>query len=800
MSETILKVEDLKTSFMTSSGEVQAVRGVSFEVHKGEILGIVGESGSGKSVTSMSILRLLADTARIKNGKIEFEGTDLTKVSDKQMREIRGQKIAMVFQDPMSSLNPLIPVGKQVAEMIHVHHPEMKRDELQAATLELFREVRIPEAEKRLKSYPHEFSGGMRQRVMIAMALANHPDLLIADEPTTALDVTIQHQILKQMRSLQEEYGTSIIFITHDLGVVAELCDRVVVLYGGLVMEEAEINDLFENPLHPYTMGLLASIPGLTKDKSERLQSIPGSPPDMTKPPKGCPFASRCQFARNICAAECPPFVQVGSRQARCWLLQPDAPAEGNPLHDSTGTLVPGNAESWDISDDGLTYTFHLRDGLKWSDGSDLTAEDYVYTIQRVLTPATAAQYVSMATDYIKNAQEYYDGTATADDLGVKALDDKTLEITLIQPTSYFIDILSMWTFSPVQKATVEANGDKWSTEADTYICNGPFKIASMSMNENVILEKNENYWDAENVSLQKVTFRYVLDQATALTAYESGEVDGVASIPSSDFARLKAENAGVQTSPSYGTVYYDFNCSAEPVNNVLVRKAICLAIDRQSIIDNVVQVDAQPAYSFLAPGYSVDGKDITEGRESFGLSATADVEGAQAALAEAGYPNGEGFPTLTLSYYDNDTVKKVVEAMAEMLKNNLNINVEVSSNEWSIFYDDVQKGNYQVAAMGWSADYVNPMSFLPLCKTGDSSNNLFYSNADYDALVEQVKAENDPAKAAELTLQADAIVSNDYAVLPLYYKSNNYLMHDNISGFYMTASGNLFFKDVKVG
>ena len=324
--------------------------------------------------------------------------------------------------------------------------------------------------------------------------------------------------------------------------------------------------------------------------------------------------------------------------------------------------------------------------------------------------------------------------------------------------------------------------------------------IASMSMNENVILEKNENYWDAENVSLQKVTFRYVLDQATALTAYESGEVDGVASIPSSDFARLKAENAGVQTSPSYGTVYYDFNCSAEPVNNVLVRKAICLAIDRQSIIDNVVQVDAQPAYSFLAPGYSVDGKDITEGRESFGLSATADVEGAQAALAEAGYPNGEGFPTLTLSYYDNDTVKKVVEAMAEMLKNNLNINVEVSSNEWSIFYDDVQKGNYQVAAMGWSADYVNPMSFLPLCKTGDSSNNLFYSNADYDALVDQVKAENDPAKAAELTLQADAIVSNDYAVLPLYYKSNNYLMHDNISGFYMTASGNLFFKDVKVG
>ena len=342
MSKPILRVEDLQTSFMTSAGEVQAVRGVSFTVHKGEILGIVGESGSGKSVTSMSVLRLLADTARIKSGKVEFEGADLTKVSDRQMREIRGQKIAMVFQDPMSSLNPLIPVGKQVAEMIRVHHPDIKSDELKEKTLQLFKDVRIPEAEKRLKAYPHEFSGGMRQRVMIAMALANHPDLLIADEPTTALDVTIQHQILKQMRALQQEYGTSIIFITHDLGVVAELCDRVVVMYGGLVMEQADIYDLFENPLHPYTMGLLASVPGLNKDKNERLQSIAGSPPDMTRPPKGCPFASRCAYARNICAQECPPFVEVGSRSARCWLLQPDAPAEGNPLHEKLAKAKGG--------------------------------------------------------------------------------------------------------------------------------------------------------------------------------------------------------------------------------------------------------------------------------------------------------------------------------------------------------------------------------------------------------------------------------------------------------------------------
>ena len=333
--EPVLKIENLRTSFMTSSGEVQAVRGVSFSVEKGEILGVVGESGSGKSVTSMSILRLLADTAVIKEGsRIEFQGKDLISLSKKELRKIRGERISMIFQDPMSSLNPLIPVGKQVEEMMKEHHPEMSRDELRKQTIELFAKVRIPEPEKRLSNYPHEFSGGMRQRVMIAMALANKPDLLIADEPTTALDVTIQDQILRQLRELEAEYQTSIIFITHDLGVVAELCDRVVVMYGGLIMEEALIDDIFEHPSHPYTMGLLASIPDVHQDKSVRLQPIPGSPPDMTNPPKGCPFAPRCPYARRICASELPEFTEVGDRhRSRCFLQYPDAPADArNPF------------------------------------------------------------------------------------------------------------------------------------------------------------------------------------------------------------------------------------------------------------------------------------------------------------------------------------------------------------------------------------------------------------------------------------------------------------------------------------
>ena len=318
MSETILKVEDLKTSFMTSSGEVQAVRGVSFEVHKGEILGIVGESGSGKSVTSMSILRLLADTARIKNGKIEFEGTDLTKVSDKQMREIRGQKIAMVFQDPMSSLNPLIPVGKQVAEMIHVHHPEMKRDELQAATLELFREVRIPEAEKRLKSYPHEFSGGMRQRVMIAMALACSPKLIIADEPTTALDVTIQAQILSLIKSLNRKFGMTTMLITHDLGVVAETCDKVAVMYAGEIVEYGTARDIFDpGDHHPYTVGLFNAIPNLD-EKTDRLHPIDGLMPDPTNLPAGCKFSPRCPYCTEECVNGTPYTYEEDGHRIFC--------------------------------------------------------------------------------------------------------------------------------------------------------------------------------------------------------------------------------------------------------------------------------------------------------------------------------------------------------------------------------------------------------------------------------------------------------------------------------------------------
>lgn len=472
---------------------------------------------------------------------------------------------------------------------------------------------------------------------------------------------------------------------------------------------------------------------------------------------------------------------------------------EGLVTYDEKGEVVPGNAESWESNNDLTVFTFHLREGLKWSDGTALTANDYVYSALRVLTPETTSQYVNMISDYVVNGQEFYDGTASAEDVGIKALDDNTLEFTLKAPCPYFIDLVSMWVYFPVQQATIEANGDKWTASAEAYVSNGPFKITEMNMGESMVLEKNENYWNAENVTLEKLTFRYVLDTSTALTAYESGEVDGVRTVPSSDLARLKAENAGLVSTPNYGTVYYDINCSKEPYDNPLVRKALNLAIDREALINNVAQVDGQPAYSFLAPGYVVDGKDVTEGRSDYGLSSTADVEGAKAALAEAGYPDGEGFPTLQLSFYSDDNVKKIAEAIAEMWEKNLGITVEVSSAEWAVFYDAVQSGNYEVAAMGWSADYVNPMSFLPLLYTNDVTNNSFYSNPDYDAIVDQIKVEKDPAKFAELVLQADELVSAEYPVLGLYYKSNTYLIKDYIEGVYMVSSSNIYFQNAKV-
>jgi oligopeptide/dipeptide ABC transporter ATP-binding protein len=318
--QPLLRVEDLRTSFHTDEGTAKAVDGVSFVVAEQETLGIVGESGCGKSVTALSILRLIPDPpGRIEGGNVEFQGRDLLDLSEKEMRRIRGNEIAMIFQEPMTSLNPVYTVGEQISEVLRLHRG-MTRAEAEERAVEMLRRVRIPDPEQRVEEYPHQLSGGQRQRVMIAMALACDPALLIADEPTTALDVTVQAQILDLLRELQNEFGMAIMLITHDLGVIAEMAHRVVVMYAGVVVESGTVEQIFDGPNHPYTEGLKAAIPKLG-ERVERLATIPGTVPSPYEEIVGCPFQNRCPYVMDVCRREFPRLYAVGTgHEARCFL------------------------------------------------------------------------------------------------------------------------------------------------------------------------------------------------------------------------------------------------------------------------------------------------------------------------------------------------------------------------------------------------------------------------------------------------------------------------------------------------
>jgi peptide/nickel transport system ATP-binding protein len=325
VAEPLLEVRDLKVSFRTEDGVVRAVDGVSFTVDQGEVLGIVGESGSGKSVTMMSVLRLINDPNMRVEGEVLYKGRDLMKLHKDEMREVRGEEIAMIFQDPMTSLNPVYRVGDQIIEAI-LTHQEVGKPAARRRAIELLQQVGIPDPEGRVDDYPHQFSGGMRQRAMIAMALANNPDILIADEPTTALDVTIQAQIIELIDTLKDEFNSAVVLITHDLGVVAEIANEIIVMYAGRVVERAPTRELFYDPQHPYTWGLLGSIPRLDRPKLERLHSIKGMPPSLINLPEGCKFRPRCPYAFEKCTEE-PELRNRVEEQAhldRCWLSLPD--------------------------------------------------------------------------------------------------------------------------------------------------------------------------------------------------------------------------------------------------------------------------------------------------------------------------------------------------------------------------------------------------------------------------------------------------------------------------------------------
>ena len=323
MAETnknILEVKDLEVSFFTYAGEVKAVRGVTYELKPGEVLGIVGESGSGKSVSSYALMGIIPEPGKVIGGSIIFDGKDITKLNEKELRKIRGKDIGMIFQDPMTSLNPVFTVGNQIEETLK-KHTKLTKDERKLRIIELLTLVGINQPEKRMNRYPHEFSGGMRQRVMIAMALACNPKILIADEPTTALDVTIQAQIVDLLKELKDKINMSIIFITHDLGVIADICDKVAVMYAGKIIETGTIDEIFYEPQHPYTLGLLKSMPKLNVLEHERLVPIEGNPVDLLNPPVGCAFAARCEHCMKACLSKVPPKIQISEEhEVSCFL------------------------------------------------------------------------------------------------------------------------------------------------------------------------------------------------------------------------------------------------------------------------------------------------------------------------------------------------------------------------------------------------------------------------------------------------------------------------------------------------
>ena len=326
--ERLLEVNDLAVSFFTYAGEVQAVRGVSWHLDKNETIALVGESGCGKSVTIQTVMGLLQSPGRVIGGSVRFEGRDMLALNAKELRQIQGNRMSMIFQDPLSYLNPTMRVGEQIAESYRLHH-KVSRAEAEARVLDMMRLISFPEPERNMRAYPHQLSGGMRQRIMVSMALICNPQVLFADEPTTALDVTIQAQIIELMNSLKEKLNTAIVLITHDLGVVANMAQRIYVMYAGKIVERGSAKDIFYRPKHPYTWGLLASVPRLDAEQDRDFRYIPGTPPDLLNPPKGCPFAARCRYACRACVTDMPEETAFDTQdhRASCWLYHPGAEA-----------------------------------------------------------------------------------------------------------------------------------------------------------------------------------------------------------------------------------------------------------------------------------------------------------------------------------------------------------------------------------------------------------------------------------------------------------------------------------------
>lgn len=470
---------------------------------------------------------------------------------------------------------------------------------------------------------------------------------------------------------------------------------------------------------------------------------------------------------------------------------------EGLVRFDKDGNIVPALAESWEVSEDGLTYTFHLRDA-KWSDGKPVTAGDFDYAWKRVLDPKTGAMNSAMLFSIV-GAEEAFNATADVSGIAISAPDDKTLTFTLKARVPYMMQLLTYTTFFPVRKDVVEADPEGWTRNPATFIGTGPFRVTQFNAGESVVFEKNPEYYDADAVSLDKLTFRLIPDPATALAAMEAGDVDGIEAVPAPEIPRLSVESDAFMVVPALGTTYAFFNPHQAPLDNLDVRKALSMAIDRSEIVEFVLQSADIPALGVVPPGMIVNGEEFTDGRDNFGLSETADVEGAQAALAAAGYPDGKGFPDTVFMTYSSPAIEKLLEAMQQMWKKNLNIDVKIQASEWQVYYPEVQKVEYQIAQMGWGADYPHPMTFLDNFVTGSPNNLNNWSNADYDAAIAAAKATGDEAESLADMRKAEAILMNDHVILPQYHRNNYMMMSPKVTGFWRSTLNVPYFRDAKI-
>ncbi|WP_195989417.1 peptide ABC transporter substrate-binding protein [Clostridium sp. D53t1_180928_C8] len=460
-------------------------------------------------------------------------------------------------------------------------------------------------------------------------------------------------------------------------------------------------------------------------------------------------------------------------------------------------------AENMEVSEDGLVYTFKLREDAKWSDGEPVVADNFKYSWLRALDKATAAEY-SYQLYYIKNAEKFYNGEVSADEVGIKVIDDHTLEVTLEAPTSYFPQLLAFPTYAPLREDIVSANPEGWATNVETYVSNGPFKLVKWDMKDQLVFERNENYWDASNVKLDTLTFKLVTDETTAYSELRAGNFDIVNSVPSNEIEPGKAEGL-VQVIPKLGTYFFAANVGKQDtlsadvkkaLGNKLVRQALNLAIDRQEIIDNVGKAEQIPAYSFVPQGiFNEDGSEFSDKKYYDPADMDGNIEKAKALLKEAGYENGEGLPTFELMYNSEGQHKDICQIIQQNW-NEIGVNVELTNQEWAVFLNTRQQGDYQISRHGWIGDYVDPMSFLDMWVTGGGNNDCGFSSAEYDKLVNDAKVETDAAKRIEMLRKAEDILMDEMPIFPIYYYTTVMAWNDNVKGVQVSTLGKVTFKN----